>query len=209
MSIDLKQPATKRKGRPAATSVTLPFTVAIDTREQHAFAFTGLRSDADKHYRPLIVPTTRATLHTGDYSILDTGTEHNYSDRITIERKSLADLFSTLGQNRARFERELDRMAELEWSAVVIEADWPTVLGCPPPHSQLRPKTIFRSVIAWQQRYPNVHWWLCAGREFAEVTTLRILERWWRDRAAKEKGEPGEPGEPTQQDTEGELCESN
>jgi hypothetical protein len=36
-------------------------------------------------------------------------------------------------------------------------------------------------VIAWQQRYPRVHWWLCPGRAFAEVTTYRILERYWRD----------------------------
>lgn len=184
METQAEKPCRRRAA--ADPTVTLPFTVAIDTREQSPFAFAGLRSDADKHYRPLIVPTTRATLRTGDYSILDTGTQLNYSDRITIERKSLADLFSTLGQNRARFERELDRMAELEWSAVVIEADWPTVLGCPPPHSQLRPKTIFRSVIAWQQRYPNVHWWLCAGRAMAEVTTLRILERFWRDKFSKE-----------------------
>ena len=66
-----------------------------------------------------------------------------------------------------------------EDAAVVVEAEWSEVLGSPPPHTQLTPKTVYRSVIAWQQRYPSIHWWFCADRRLAEVTTFRILERWW------------------------------
>lgn len=53
--------------------------------------------------------------------------------------------------------------------------------------SQLRPKTIFRSVIAWQQRHPTVHWWFCPSRRMAEIATLRILERLWRVATAQTK----------------------
>jgi hypothetical protein len=62
----------------------------------------------------------------------------------------------------------------------VIEADWQTLLHDPPANSRLSPKVIFRSVIAWQQEYPRIHWWTAADRRFAEITTFRILERYCR-----------------------------
>jgi ERCC4-type nuclease len=153
-----------------------PFTVLIDTREQHPYRFEGLRSDAREGRRPLAVQTERATLRSGDYSLCA------WCDYVAVERKSVSDLFGTLGQGRERFERELLRLAEMEFAAVVVEANWSEVLA-PQPHSQLNPKTVHRSVIAWQQRHPRVHWWFCGDRWLAEVTTFRILERWWRDHA--------------------------
>ena len=42
------------------------------------------------------------------------------------------------------------------------------------------PKTVYRSVIAWQQRY-DVHWLFAPGRPFAEKTTYHILDRFYRD----------------------------
>jgi hypothetical protein len=99
---------------------------------------------------------------------------------VAIERKSLADLYSTLGQGRQRFARELERLNGYEFTAVVVEAEWSVVIGSPPAYSQLLPKTVYRSVIAWQVRYPKVHWWFVPGRDFAEVTTFRLLERYWK-----------------------------
>ena len=95
----------------------------------------------------------------------------------------LADLFATLGQDRERFERELTRLAEMTFAAVVVEADWDKILKHPPEFSRLNPKTIFRSVIAWQQRYPRVHWWMGPDRRFAEIVTLRILERFLKEQS--------------------------
>lgn len=209
---------------PSDEPLTVPFTVVIDTREQRPFEFAGLTSDARHGRRPLVVPTVVGTLGQGDYSLA------GLQDVVAVERKSLADLYGTLGQGRERFERELERLAGLLWAAVVIEADWNAVLQVPVPHaaeldslalwlnrfsqvpvahnepqaglpapdqfarwavllgdlltgqpvrSQLNPKTIHRSVIAWQQRYPSIHWWFCTDRRLAEVTTFRILERWW------------------------------
>ena len=162
-----------------------PFTICVDTREQAPFHFQNLTTDSRHHYRPLIVPTTRAALTTGDYSIV------GYEDRVTVERKSLDDAFGTFGADRDRWERCLDRMRQIECSNVVIEADWKAVLSSIRPTSaegrNFTGKSFYRSVIAWQGRYRNVHWWFCPTRDFAEITTFRLLERWWLDEMQKTK----------------------
>jgi hypothetical protein len=154
-----------------------PYTVVVDNREQQPFVFTGLRGDAIQGQRNLLVRTVTRCLPAGDYSLA------GFERQIAVERKSLFDLFHTLGQSRARFSRELLKLSSYEFSAVVVEADWGIILGRPPPRSRLNPKTIFRSVIAWQQLWPRIHWWMLPGRNVAEVTCLRILERFWKRRA--------------------------
>lgn len=155
--------------------VIAPYTVIVDTREQHPFSFTGFKADADKQYRPLVIPIEQAGLPTGDYSL------KGFEDRAAIERKGLSDAFSTFTPPRDRFERELERLNAMEFAAVVIEASWPTIRYHPPPHSEFSPKSFFRSVIAWQVRFPRVQWWTCETRTFAEHVTLRLLERFWLD----------------------------
>ncbi len=171
-------PATKT---PSDEPLTVPFTVVIDTREQRNFTFTGLYADAKDGNRPLVVPTVVATLGQGDYSIV------GLENVVAAERKSLADLYGTLGQGRKRFERELERLAGLRWAAVVVEADWSAVLDGY-HRSQLNAKTIHRSVIAWQQRYASIHWWFLPDRRLAEITTFRILERWWKTHGGEVQG---------------------
>jgi ERCC4-type nuclease len=96
--------------------------IVIDTREQLPFDFHGLRADARDQCRPLLVTTERGTLKQGDYSL------KGHERAIALERKSLADLFSTIGQERDRFVRELERLDALEVAAVVIEASWEQIL---------------------------------------------------------------------------------
>lgn len=156
-------------GRP----VTLPFTVLVDQQEGLPYTFEGLRADAARGRVPLVVPIRTQHLRTGDYSIA------GMQERVSVERKSLTDLYRTLGQARDRFVRELERLAVMDCASVVVEASWHDVLFNSPRHSRLVPKTVHRSVIAWQQRYPRIHWWMCGDRRVAEVTTLRILERFW------------------------------
>jgi ERCC4-type nuclease len=162
--------------------VVAPFTVIIDSREQAPYAFAGLRSDADAGRRPLLFRTVTRGLEAGDYSL------EGFERLVAVERKSLSDLFATLGQARARFVRELVRLDAYAFAAVVVEGTWEDVLARPPARSRLNPKTVFRSVVAWQQRLPRVHWWMCPSREFAEVTTFRMLERFWKDWQAKNRG---------------------
>lgn len=159
----------------AVVPLACPFAVLVDTREQRPYAFEGLTADARQRRRPLLVTTRRATLHAGDYSV------EGLQPLVAVERKSKADLFSTLGQPRGRFVRELERLAELTFAAVVVEAEWSEIYATPPARSHLPPKIILRSVLAWQQRFPRVHWLFCPGRGFAERVTFRILERFWKE----------------------------
>lgn len=155
-------------------SFVFPGCVLVDTREQHPYDFRDLRTDAAQQHRPLIVPIQSATLRQGDYSLL------GHEDCIAVERKSIEDAFGTIGQGRDRFTRELERLAELPVAAVVVEAEWSRILTDPPPFTKLPPKIVFRSVLAWQQRYPTVHWWMVPGRRLAEKVTFRILERYYK-----------------------------
>lgn len=155
-----------------------PFSVVIDSREQLPYRFSGLRADARHKNKPLLVQTVTKTLGSGDYSI--EGLEHE----IAVERKSLADLFGTLGSGRERFSRELERLSKMNHAAVVIEASWHEILNprSNGVQSELNPKTIFRSVVAWSQEFPTIHWWPMCDRLHAESATFRILERYWKQR---------------------------
>lgn len=155
-------------------------TVIIDTREQTPYEFTGLLCDKADGGGPLVVPTLRTGLPSGDYSLA------GYEEQVAVERKSLADLFGTLGQGRERFERELHRLAAMQFAAVVVESTLPEVIRAPPPHSDLNPKTVVRSVMAWQQRFPRIHWWFAGPRPLAEAVTFRVLERFLKERLREE-----------------------
>lgn len=167
-----------------ADPLTTPYTIVVDTREQRPFAFANIFADAVDGRRPLNVQTVRSTLSSGDYSLA------GYESLIAVERKSAADLFNTLGQGRRRFTAELARLggegSTYQFAAVVVEAEWRELIESPPPHSKLRTKTVHRSVIAWQQQYPRIAWWFVPGRAMAEVTTLRVLERFWKTKKKEE-----------------------
>lgn len=153
--------------------IRVPFTVIVDGREQLPYRFEGLRADAARKRRPLEIPLERRNLSAGDYSI------KGMEDLVAIERKTLEDLYSTLGQRREQFEREHDRLAELAFAAVVIEANWETILKEPPEQARLHPKVIQRTFISWQQKY-GVPWWTMGSRRLAEGVTFRTLEMFWR-----------------------------
>lgn len=165
---------TPSNSAPQIEYKTNPFTVIIDSREQAPYSFTGLQARGDKKKRPLVVPTTIKGLKTGDYSI------DGLESRISIERKSLSDLYSTLGQDRERFEREFVRLNQLDCAYIIVESGLAHAINSPPPNSKLNPISVYGTVIDWQIDYPRVHWWFCESRTFAEKTTFRILERFWR-----------------------------
>lgn len=159
--------------KPKEPHTILPVPILIDTREQQPFAFQSIRTDKahQKKRTNWHVETMQATLETGDYSL------QGYVDHVAVERKSKADLFGTLGQGRERFERELERLRMYRWACVVVEADWGEVLSDPPPFTALKSKTVYRSILAWMARYPNIHWLFVPGREVAENATFRYLLR--------------------------------
>lgn len=164
--------------------VSAPFVVVVDGREKKPYTFDGLKADAGLGGGDFFVRWEWTHLPSGDYSI------QGYEDRVSIERKTLGDLYTTLGQYRKRFQREMERLSTFDFAAVVIESSWDEILLHPPEESDLRPKTVFRTAIAWTQRY-GVPWMAFDNRRLAEVATFRMLERWWRDFKEAE-AEPGE-----------------
>jgi ERCC4-type nuclease len=156
--------------------VLFPHAILIDRKEKAPYSFTGFFTDAHQGNEPLRVITRIMDLPSGDYTLA------NLQDEIAVERKSAEDLFHTLGQTRDRFERELIRLSSMTVAAVVVEAEWSTILHAPPEGSRLSPKIVFRSVLVWQQQFPTVHWWFMPGRRPAEIATFRILERFARRR---------------------------
>lgn len=188
-----KRSPVRTRTTPNAVAVS-PFTVVIDTREQLPWDFAGIKADASQGGPPdgcVVVPAVVSCLPAGDYSI------HGYGGRVAVERKSKADLFGTIGQGRDRFIRELERLSELESASVIVEAEISEIFTDPPPHTELRPKTISRSVIAWQLRFPRVHWWFLPGRQAAMAWAYRVLERWWKDVVeVEEKAERGAGKDP-------------
>lgn len=151
--------------------------IIVDTREQNPFSFSTIIPPPE---------TTRATIKTGDYSL------SGLQDKISVERKSLPDFLGSVGSGRARFVRELERAAGMEFFAVVIEADWPAIIAeIKRNHPKMSSKAVYASTIAWAQRF-KTHFYPCPSRAFAEKTTYRILSRYWEDYEQKKGSRSGQ-----------------
>jgi ERCC4-type nuclease len=161
-----------------------PFVVVVDSREQAPYRFTEIERDRFDGGGILMIPLqTGRALPSGDYSIV------GYESRMAVERKSLVDLFGSVGRERKRFEAEIERLNEFEFAAVVVEDEIGNMILHPPPQSQLSPKTITRTIQSWSIRYPMVHWFFLPGRRAAEVWTFRLLEMYWRQQQKISKDE--------------------
>jgi len=84
------------------------YTIIVDTREQ----------------LPLWTKNViNKKLDVGDYSI------NGHEDKISIERKSLSDLFGTLGTGHKRFKKELERALKLIYFAIVIDGSYSSCIN--------------------------------------------------------------------------------
>lgn len=180
------------------TPLQVPFTVLMDSQEKAPFTFQGLRADSQHDYRPLIVQPQFTYLgpSMGDYSIrgyMPNRKDNPDKPRVSVERKSIDDCIGTvLGfvERRARFERELAQLAEMECSCVVVEGTMDAVIAAVQQEGkktrEQNQKTLFRSWVAFMQDY-RVPWFFCDSRRLAEVTCYRWLERFWRKQQEAEK----------------------
>lgn len=134
-----------------------PLVIVIDSREQQPYEFTG---------------AVVGCLASGDYSIV------GYENRVAIERKSLADAYGSLGRGRERFERELQRLAKLDYAAIVIESTLEEFLTSP-AFSQMNPKAAVNSILAWSVKY-RVCVFFAGSRPLAKALTYRLLEKFLR-----------------------------
>lgn len=176
-----------------------PFVILIDSAEGHPFTFKGLKCDANRNYRPMVVRTRWKSLgrfpnNLGDYCIEGEPLE----SQCRIERKSVEDLQGTLlgwpklddegnqmrgSGRRERFEQELENLQKIQCAAVIVEGSVSDVLSNLPDYGkrtvQTQAKILYRSYIAMTQDY-SVPWLMLEGRRAAEVTAFRFLERFWR-----------------------------
>jgi ERCC4-type nuclease len=134
--------------------------IIIDSNEQLPYDFS------------LIDPqpkTIRRKLKTGDYSL------EGFENRVCVERKTAADLFGSMGRGRVNLEKEFQRMASFDFAAFMIEDDWTNILKNPPVYSQMNPRAVFRTCLAWAVKY-GVHVVWGHRREHAEKITYILLE---------------------------------
>ncbi len=147
-----------------------PFKIVIDSRERLPLSFGSW-------------PTVVDGLKTGDYSI------QGFEDRISLERKSLYDLFACVGRERERFERELVRLAAMQYGAVVVEGNLADVLAGV-PRSLVSGKAALGSLLAWSvdHRTPV---FFCGNRLMAGATVLKLLKKWFKTFVAEPAGMKG------------------
>ena len=137
------------------------FKIVVDSREQMPYLFEDFE-----------VSTIRQKLDAGDYGNVDL-------PGIAIERKAPGDLLSCMGVGRDRFIRELVRLQLLEYSAIVVECDFPDLLS--EMYGGIHPASVAGTLAAWSQRFPGTHWFLMPDRRWAEKWTFKLLERFHRD----------------------------
>lgn len=131
--------------------------IAVDTREQLPYCFPRYELKS---------------LKAGDYSLV------GFEDRIAIERKTKVDAYGALGRGRARFRREMERLAAFEYAAVVIEASLADFLD-PPPFTRMRPKAAVNTLIGWSVKY-HVFVFFAGNRVHGKAVTYRLLEKFQR-----------------------------
>jgi ERCC4-type nuclease len=136
------------------------FTIVIDSREQRGYQYEGAVTKA---------------LRSGDYSII------GLEDKIAIERKSKQDAFSSLGAGRKRFENEVKRLSEYDYSAIVIESSLTDFLQ-PPPFTRMSPKAALNSLVSWSVKY-KVFIFFASDRRLARALVYRILEKYYKYRS--------------------------
>lgn len=139
-----------------------PFVVVYDTRENLPFPLLGFAA-------------LRKTLKTGDYSI------QGLEDRVCVERKSVADLWGSMTTGRARFERCVKRMAEMDRAAIVIEGSLTAAATQPSRVERVTPASVIGGLISWSCQYA-IPIWFCDTRDQAERVTVRFLAAYFKHR---------------------------
>ena len=156
---------TRKQARPNVTTPTAraaglaDFEIVVDTRERYPYRFSHQQ-----------VTVTRRALPCGDYgSLLDARLV------AVVERKSLADLVSSLLGGKLRY--ALGDLAAMPRAAVVVEDRYSQVFKL----DRVRPATVADGLAELQVRWPQVPLVFCETRQLAEEWTYRFLaaaHRW-------------------------------
>jgi ERCC4 domain/Lsr2 len=127
--------------------------IVVDSHERYAYSFSHQQ-----------VTTTRAALVAGDYGVVNDG-------RLiaSVERKSLADLVSTLTSGKLKY--AMADLAALPRAAVVVEDRYSQVFKL----ERVRPAVVADGLAEVQVRWPSVPIVFCETRHLAEEWTYRFL----------------------------------
>jgi ERCC4-type nuclease len=128
--------------------------IVIDTREQRPYSFEG---------------SVRKALPSGDYSI--EGLESCFA----IERKSLDDWVNTVLRSRSRFTRELIRLRDYEFAAIVIEGSVADILQGN-YKSEVKPDALLGITAGIMQSFSPVHVLFAGDRPHAYALVTKLLE---------------------------------
>ena len=137
--------------------------IVIDSREQQPL--------------PLTCETERATLPVADYGIAG-GFSDWSNPAFVVERKSLDDLVGSLTQGRQRFMREIEKMRQFRFRALVIEGEQVDVERGN-YRSKASPQSILQSLAALQVR-AGLHVLWCGTPEGAARAVERLARQFCR-----------------------------
>ena len=154
-----QSPRTRKQARPNVTMPTAraagiaSLEIVVDTRERYAYRFTGQQ-----------VSTLERALPCGDYGITMAG-------RLVacVERKSLADLVTSLTNGKLRY--ALAELAGLARAAVVVEDRYSAIFKPGP----IRPAQVADGLAELEVRWPSVPIVFSETRQLAEEWTYRYL----------------------------------
>ena len=139
--------------------------ILVDTREQKPYHFKSCATCSGS----LVIK-----LDYGDYQLKD------MQDLIVIERKqSIDELANNLGKDRARFERELERMQECQFKFIIIEDYWSSIWRR--SYTKMNPNAIFESIIALELKY-DTRFCFVGNRENGHRITRALLLRAYKYR---------------------------
>lgn len=113
-------------------------TPLIDSREQNPLPLEGA----------ILLRGTGRFLAEGDYTCCE-----SHARQVSIERKSLSDLFGSIGHGRERFMRELERLRPYSHKAIVIEGTLADVRDGTEHSTRMHPSSVVGSLAAIQWRY--------------------------------------------------------
>jgi ERCC4 domain len=154
-----QSPRTRKQARP---DVTLPtarasgireLEILVDAHERYPYTF------ADQQVR-----TVRRGLSCGDYAV-------TLSTQVVaaVERKSLADLVTSLVSGRLRF--ALGELATLPRAAIVVEDRYSRIFTV----DRIRPAQVADGLAELQVRWPTIPIVYCDTRKLAQEWTYRYL----------------------------------
>jgi ERCC4 domain len=149
----LTRPGVRVPRRRAAGHAAHELEILVDTRERYPYRFAGKQAR-----------TLRRALTAGDYAV-----ELDGELVAVVERKSLADLASTLVDGSLNF--LLAELAALPRAAVVVEDRLSGILKL----EHVQPGFVAELLAAVQVRYPSVPVQFCESRPLAEDWTFRFL----------------------------------